>query len=69
MTSLGDSMSTVKHAHPSRRRGFGVISQLARQNDGPSGRRAAGRAPNERANEVDYEPRHRREGAEPSFSK
>jgi hypothetical protein len=60
-------MSTQKHTHPSRRRGFGIISRLARANDAP-GRRAAGRDPDERAEDIDYEPRHRHEGTGPSLS-
>jgi hypothetical protein len=50
-------------AHASRRRGFEVVSRLARQNEAP-GRRAADRSdPNEWAIDTttDYEPRHRRE--------
>jgi hypothetical protein len=53
----------VNHAHASRRRGFEIVSRLARQNEAP-GRRTADRSdPNEWAIDAgtDYEPRHRRE--------
>lgn len=55
----------VSHAHASRRRGFEIVSRLARQNEAP-GRRSANRSdPNEWAinTRTDYEPRHRREDA------
>jgi hypothetical protein len=53
----------VNHAHASRRRGFEIVSRLARQDEAP-GRRTANRSGwNERAIDArtDYEPRHRRD--------
>ena len=53
----------ANHAHASRRRGFEIVSRLARQNEAP-GRRTATRSDlNEWATDTrtDYEPRHRRE--------
>ena len=51
------------HAHASRRRGFEIVSRLARQDVAP-GRRTANRSdPNEWTigTRTDYEPRHRRD--------
>jgi hypothetical protein len=53
----------VHRAHASRRRGFEIVSRLARQNE-TTGRRTANRSdPNEWAIDARtaYEPRHRRE--------
>jgi hypothetical protein len=52
---------TVDHAHASRRRGFEIVSRLARQNE-PTGRRSAARSDASRRSieaRTDYEPRHR----------
>jgi hypothetical protein len=53
----------VNHAHASRRRGFEIVSRLARQNEAPGRRTATRSDPNEWATDTrtDYEPRHRRE--------
>jgi hypothetical protein len=56
---------TVNHAHASRRRGFEIVSRLARQNE-PTGRRTADRSDVSRQSieaVADYEPRHRREAS------
>ena len=53
----------VNGAHASRRRGFEIVSRLARQNEA-TGRRTADRSdPNQWAIDTitGYEPRHRRE--------
>lgn len=73
MSTAAASIMTkpVKHAHASRRRGFGIVSRLASQSEAP-GRRAADRSDrNERGIDADHEPyvpRHRREDtASPCF--
>ena len=53
----------VNHAHASRRRGFEIVSRLARQNE-PTGRRTADRSDLGQWKVdtlTDYEPRHRRD--------
>jgi hypothetical protein len=62
-TFAGTLPHPVSHAHASRRRGFEIVSRLARQSEAP-GRRTAKRSdPNEWAigTRNDHEPRHRRE--------
>jgi hypothetical protein len=62
-TTFASTLPHPVNAHASRRRGFEIISRLARQNEAP-GRRTANRSdPNEWAigTMTGHEPRHRRE--------